>query len=147
MTQNKGWLCGLLAAIVAGGCGGDAFPVAKTSGRVVCEGQPVKRAQVYFEPIQDGKSAVIGKQGFSFTDDNGEFVLSTYGHLDGAVIGKHRVRVGMPEVPCDCVTNSEKDVMQVEVETGIENSFEIVLPKKTGKEPPALADRDDDDDD
>jgi hypothetical protein len=67
MSVQKGLLCGVLVALATCGCRGGSFPVAKTSGRVVCEGQPVKRAQVYFEPIQDGKSAVIGKQGFSWT--------------------------------------------------------------------------------
>ncbi len=132
----------LFVLMTAAGCGGNAekLPVAETSGQVMCESKPVARAQVYFEPIQEGKSAKVGKQAFAFTDDHGKFVLSTYGKMDGAVVGKHRVRVGGdPKVPCDCVANSEIDVMQVEIEAGIPNSFSISLKKKTGKEPPTPA--------
>jgi hypothetical protein len=54
----------------------------------------VPQAFVYFEPLGDGgNSAIVGKGAFVRADDQGRFVLSTYGSCDGAVVGKHRVRV------------------------------------------------------
>lgn len=130
------------------GCGtGGEFPTAATTGRVLCEGQPVPSVLVFFEPLQSGKSALVGKQGIGYADADGKFVVSTYGENDGAVIGRHRVRVGPPrggEPPgfkCDCVLNSEVDVTEVEVKKGEKNDFELVLKKKTGREPKPLPER------
>jgi hypothetical protein len=127
------------------GCGGRGdFPLAPTSGRVLCEGKPVPNALVFFEPLRSGESALAGKQGLARTDEKGEFRVSTYGTDDGAVVGKHRVRVGAPDresypdFSCNCVLNPEIDVMNVEVKKGEENKFEIVLKTKTGREKPVL---------
>ena len=119
------------------GCGSgmDHFPVARTEGVVLCNGEPVENAQVYFEPLITGKSAKVGKQAFAFTNVDGGFVLSTYGKDDGAVVGKHRVRVGGDSsVKCNCATNSEKDIMEVEIVAGETNHFELSLPPKVPKE-------------
>lgn len=118
------------------GCSAGDFPTAKVEGVLLCEGKPVQGAAVYFEPIQSegaDSSAIVGKQGFSFTDAEGKFQISTYqpGQNDGAVIGKHRVRVGQGDAKCECSLNSEKDVMQVEVKSGEVNRFELKLEKAT----------------
>lgn len=108
------------------------FPCAAASGVVLCEGQPVRGAQVYFAPKADGKSAVVGKPAFSWTGEDGRFVLSTYGDGDGAVVGSHTVRVTTgTEFPCNCVGEETRDLMDVEVKEGEENEFEISLPKRT----------------
>jgi hypothetical protein len=139
------------AFIVSGltGCGpGGDFPTAPVSGRVMCEGAPVAGAMVYFEPLREdsSSSAIVGKQGFAFTDAEGRFVLGTYGDTDGAVVGKHRVRVGGQVEDCPCVLNEEVDLMEVEIKAGEKHEFELVLPKKTGRERPPLRDEDDEDD-
>ena len=73
-------------------------------------------------------------------------VLAIRGDGDGAVIGRHRVRVGPPSseafpgYKCACVLNSEVDVMEVEVKKGEKNHFELVLKKKTGREAKPLPD-------
>ncbi|MCR9291153.1 MAG: DUF4198 domain-containing protein [bacterium] len=120
------------------GCGGglEKFPVAKVTGRVVCEGKPVPHAMVFFEPIAKGGSAIVGKAGFADADENGEFVLSTYGTGDGAVVGKHNVKVDRPsgedypDFECDCQLNDVDVVMQVDIIDG-QNQFTIELPKET----------------
>jgi len=140
----------IVSSTLMTGCdsGGD-FPVAPVRGRVLCEGQPVPHLRVFFEPLETGNSAIVGKQAFAFTEADGTFVLSTYGSDDGAVIGKHRVRVGgpdrrqYPDFTCACVLNSEIDIMQVEVKANVENEFEVVLKKKTGRERPSLDELDD----
>jgi hypothetical protein len=125
------------------GCGsGGDFPTAPTSGQVICEGKPVPQVRVYFEPLETGKSAIVGRSGYAVADNDGKFVLSSYGDRDGAVIGKHRVRVGpprpedAPNFKCECYVNSEVDLIpELEVKRG-KNEFELVLKKKTGREPP-----------
>lgn len=129
-----------LAACLIGlhGCSSQEFPVAQTTGRVLCEGQPVANAMVYFEPITSDQkeSALVGKQGFSFTDEQGRFTISTYepGKGDGAVVGKHRVRVGRGDADCNCAMNDEVDLMEVEVKKGETNEFELALKKATSRE-------------
>ncbi len=123
------------------GCSSGDFPTAPVSGRVLCEGQPVPYVMIFFEPMQTGKSALVGRQGLATADDKGNFVLHTYDTNDGAVIGHHRVRVGPPHsedhpnYKCACVLNSEVDVTEVDVKAG-KNQFDIVLKKRTGREPP-----------
>jgi hypothetical protein len=95
---------------------------------------------VFFEPLETGKSALVGKAGFAIAKEDGTFQLSTYGTNDGAVIGHHRVRVGpphredFPNYKCDCYLNAEVDLQEVDVVKG-KNEFELVLKKKTGREP------------
>jgi hypothetical protein len=140
-------LCLCASALLIAGCNrsGD-FPVAKTTGKVICEGQPVPYVTVFFEPLQTGKSALVGKQGVAFAEKDGTFSISTYGDNDGAVVGKHRVRVGPPRggpppgFSCPCVLDSEVDVTEVNVKKGQTNNFDLVLKKKTGKERTPLHD-------
>jgi hypothetical protein len=139
---NRTWI---VASLTVAGCGsGGDFPVAQTAGTVMCEGQPVPYVTVFFEPLATGESALVGKQGIGIADEQGKFIVSTYGDGDGAVVGKHRVRVmgpdrdSHPNFSCPCVLNSELDVMQVEVKSSDKNEFEVVLQKKTGKEQPSL---------
>lgn len=116
------------------GCAGiEEFPLAATSGTVTCEGKPVAKAIVFFEPLPNASSAVIGKQGYALTDENGKFVVSTYAENDGAVIGKHKVRVGSSETTpkCDCALLADIPLMEVEVKAGVANTFELVLNKAT----------------
>jgi hypothetical protein len=129
---------GLLALAGCGG-GGD-FPTAKVTGKVICEGKPTPHVMIFFEPTESGKSAIVGKAGFAIAKEDGTYSLTTYNKDDGAVIGHHRVRVGLPHredfpnYKCDCYLNSEVDLMEVDVKKG-KNEFELVLKKKTGREP------------
>ena len=139
----------LAALLTVVGCGSSEFPTAPVSGTVICEGQPVAGAAIYFEPIAspNADSALVGKQGFAFSDSEGKFTISTYtpNGGDGAVAGKHRVRVGKGDSNCNCYMNDETDLMQVEVKAGEDNVFELVLNKKTAKDRPVLSDEDDED--
>jgi len=124
------------ATLLLNGCGsGNDFPVTHVSGVVLCEGKPVVKALVYFEPIRSGDSAFVGDQGFALTDDQGKFVVSTYGENDGAVVGKHLVRVGKAESspPCNCALNAENVLQEVEVLAGKAQTFELVLAKKSAR--------------
>lgn len=138
MANRYSVICCSVAALVLGcvlGCGKAEFDTAKTIGIVKCKGQPVANAAVYFEPMESAgsKNAKVGKQGFAFTDAEGKFVISTYtpNGGDGAVVGKHRVRVGRGDAKCDCNMNEEVDLMQVEVKAGQTNEFVLDLKEAT----------------
>jgi len=102
---------------------------------------------VFFEPLQSGKKALVGKQGLADAGADGTFTISTYGDNDGAVVGRHRVRVGPPRggpppgFKCDCVLNPEVDVTEVEVKRGEKNDFDLVLKKKTAADAKSLPER------
>lgn len=154
MLAHIGPGCMLVVVCTAlSGCGRSGeFGTAKTTGVVLCDGKPVAGAMVYFEPIASTgtKSALVGKQGFSYTDAEGRFNISTYnpGKGDGAVVGLHRVRVGRGKAQCDCAMNDEVDIMQVEVKQGEPNEFELTLKKATLADKKAEErNRDDDEDD
>lgn len=133
------------------GCGDDGFPVAPVTGVVKCNGETVGGGIVYFQPKQVGDDAVVGKIGLGVINAQGQFTVSTYGNGDGAVVGPHIVKVGRGSGPgCDCAMNADRMIMEVEVTSGPENTFEIDLPKKTRQDARAEqleADEDDDDDD
>lgn len=120
------------------------FPCAKVSGVVLCNGQPVPEAEVYFSPKVTGKSAIVGKPGFSWTSSDGSFVLSTYGDGDGAIVGPHIVRVTTSK-PCDCVGEETRDLMEVEIKEGEQNEFQIDLPPRPAGAPKSAQQMDEDD--
>lgn len=122
----------LLVAAVGCSSGVKEYGTAKVTGKLMCEDEPVGDAIVFFAPLQsaEGKGANTGKQGIGRTDAFGEFVVSTYGENDGAVVGKHRITVKTPP-SCPCATNPDVAVMEVEIKPGEEHNFEVKV-KKTG---------------
>ena len=139
----------LVSFVLATGCSKGEFPTVPVTGQILCEGQPVPHAMIYFEPLRSGDSAIVGKAGFATADENGKFVLGTFGLKDGAVTGKHRDRVD-PPVPgknppgweCPCEMNSNVDVNEVEVVDGEENDFAINLKKATRQSRRMIEDED-----
>lgn len=125
------------ASLVGCGDGRTKMNLANASGKVTCEGKPIPFATVYFEPLRQGKDAIVGKQAIGRADEGGAYILTTYDTEDGAVVGKHRVRVGKPlgesgnKFQCDCALSEEIDVMNVEVVAGKENEFNIDLKRAT----------------
>lgn len=86
--------CVLVAGACFGGCSSapqfpKCYPV---TGKVLIDGQPAVRATVAFHPQSpqaDGKS--VGSS--TFTDDNGEFKLTTFEAGDGAQPGEYAVTI------------------------------------------------------
>ena len=116
-------LAGLIPLI---GCGGS---VAKVDGIVLCDGKPVPDALVFFQPEK-------GRLAKGTTQKDGCFTLTTYRDNDGAVIGRHTIRVAPSDwtLPnCPASLSIEKDIKEVEVVAG-ENRFEIDVPKRGPKE-------------
>jgi hypothetical protein len=68
------------------GCGPSGPKTARTIGKVTYKSQPVKFGSVIFQPE-------TGKVASSIINPDGTFELWTNKQGDGAIIGKHRVRV------------------------------------------------------
>jgi len=120
----------ILTALACCGCNKTAFPVAKVEGIVLCDGQPVPFVRVSFDPIRT-ESVIVGVRAQGITDENGRFVLSTYGVNDGAVIGKHEVRVCATQATEKNTSASLSEftmIMEAEVEKGKKNDFTIDVP-------------------
>jgi len=84
--------CVLVACL---GCGSGKFvPV---SGRVTLNGEPLAGATVSFEPLTEPGAAPPPTGSLGKTDEKGEFALQTTSGENGAVVGKHRVRIFLPD--------------------------------------------------
>lgn len=79
----------LLASII--GCGGPS--VAPVSGVIKLDGKPYGKAVVSFQPIGTKDNPNPGRGSSAYTDENGRFVLKHDEGSNGAIIGKHRVRI------------------------------------------------------
>jgi len=145
VRQLSFWVLGFVIASSLVGCSGGDFPTALVTGRVICEGKPVPHVMVFFEPTEVKVKGQTGQAGFAIAEEDGTFKLTTFKAGDGAVMGHHRVRVGLPHredypnFKCDCYLNSEVDFTEVDVKKG-KNEFELVLKKKTGREAPVKKD-------
>ena len=83
---------GLLAAGLVAGCGSGAN-IAPVSGVVKLDGKPYGKAVVSFQPIGTSANPNPGRGSSAYTDENGRFVLKSDNTINGAVVGKHRVRI------------------------------------------------------
>src|SRR5262245_11584277 len=107
------------------GCGGQA--IAPVKGKVIFNGKPVKEAQVTFSPIGAAGEKETGKPGTAFTDENGNFELSTFRDYDGALVGTHNVLVMVDDTnPAKCKRTKN---LTLEVKPG-GNEFTIEMDPK-----------------
>ena len=91
MTRCRAAGLGGLVLAVAGCSGGPTL--APVSGVVTLDGAPYGKAVVSFQPIASSGNAEPGRGSSAYTDENGRFVLRYDGTADGAVVGKHLVRI------------------------------------------------------
>jgi hypothetical protein len=69
------------------------------NGAASCNGKPITMGFVIFSPIPKNAGSAseeIGKPATGKFDKEGKFILSTFGDEDGAVSGKHKARVSIP---------------------------------------------------
>ncbi len=81
----------LLVLLAAAGCGNANY--APVSGTIRVDGQPYPHAVVSFQPIGTTENPNPGRGSSAYTDESGRYVLYSDNEIDGAVIGKHRVRI------------------------------------------------------
>lgn len=132
----------MLTLLACLGCNNsNQFPLAKVSGVVLCEGQPVPFVHVEFSPIRPKgeKSAVVGARAVANTDKDGKFVLATYNRAknDGAVVGKHEVHVSATSetnASTPAALSVYEKVTEVEVAKGQTNEFTIELRKRNPRQ-------------
>jgi hypothetical protein len=86
-----GLIVGLAAsvAILACGCGKPShFPdLGDVSGTVTLDGRPLDKVNVAFEPGE-------GRPSIGVTDAQGRYTLQFVGGYNGAIVGRHTVRIG-----------------------------------------------------
>lgn len=78
---------GAVLCLTLAGCGSGERRVAKASGVVLLDGNPIAGANVALLPAEPGAAAT------AVTDKDGKFSLTTKKQGDGAVVGKHRVTI------------------------------------------------------
>ena len=74
------------------GCS-DAPRFAPVSGVVTLDGKPYALGVVSFQPIGTKEDPNPGRGSSAFTDANGKFSLKCDATIDGAIVGKHLVRI------------------------------------------------------
>lgn len=80
-------------ALLAGlGCGGGPKYV-PVSGVVLVDGKPYGNAVVSFQPIGTTENPTPGRGSSAYTDEQGRFVLRCDDGTNGAVVGKHQLRI------------------------------------------------------
>src|SRR5438874_9903900 len=82
-----------VAVVLALGCASKKYvPV---SGKVTVNGKPLAKAEVSFQPIAAEGSVDAGIGSNGITNEQGQFTLKAATGQDGAVVGKHRVRISL----------------------------------------------------
>lgn len=96
-----GLLIGFLVGfLVVAGCSRGGPKLAKVTGTVLYEGQPLSGATVTFVP--DGSKGTKGRMAIGVTGPEGRFSLGSFAANDGALVGFHRVTItAMDSVPED----------------------------------------------
>jgi hypothetical protein len=88
----------LPCALLTLGCSSDPYNVVPVSGTVTFNGKPLAGAHVLFQPVRTGSDIEVGPESVGRTDAQGRFTLTTIEpERDGAMVGKHRVSVTIPE--------------------------------------------------
>ena len=80
-------------------CSKSPYEIADVEGTALCNGKPLTAGFVIFAPVSKNPGSVSEKPGKPATgklDEDGRFILSTFGNEDGAVVGQHTARVSIP---------------------------------------------------
>ena len=81
--------------------------LAKFSGTVTVDGQPLPYGRVMFAPRASEANVQPGKPAIGVIQSDGRYTLSTYGDDDGAVVGSHTVTVfGTPPAVAEGASSS-----------------------------------------
>jgi len=107
-------------ALVLIGCVDQGPKIAHVSGRVTLDGQPLANAAVMFSPVAPKGTIAPGPDSGAKTDASGRYTLELTGKgKQGAVVGKHTVRISLIAVE-DPTDDTPK-------------KFKMLPPRYTGK--------------
>jgi hypothetical protein len=88
----------LLLPVLLSGCGKGGPKVVPVSGLVTMDGKPLANADVTFTPTEAGPANTPPAESSARTDGEGRYTLKTIkDKRDGAVVGKHKVRISLIE--------------------------------------------------
>lgn len=124
--SNQAWCSLILLSLGCAGCGGGGPPLAKVSGKVTCQGQPVAKLVVHFVPQGAHES-------WGGTDNDGVYHLHYDRQRDGAVIGKHNVWVEVRP------SNPKEDHALQAGTLKLHSALEQILAKYGNAQAPALS--------
>ena len=85
----------LLVSLLLAGCGGSSEKLAPVHGTVTLDGSPLADAMVEFElePSENVYERTSGSSSRGRTDANGRYTLQYTHEKEGALVGKHVVRI------------------------------------------------------
>ena len=129
-----GWMfCAMV--LFCSGCGGGGPKYAPVSGVVTLDGKPFGDGVVVFLPKATDGNPNPGRSSAGETDANGKFVLKTDDLKNGAVVGKHLIKISSrgPVMQFDASTGSpdgapanvKRDAIPAEWNTMSEKEFEV----------------------
>ena len=107
------------------GCGGDGFKIAKVSGKVTSNGQPVPGIRVIFNPRLTPDTAISGPWSSGTTNDQGEFTLVTRYDKPGAVVAVHDVSFAYADVDAEELEELRDELEEAQSE-GEKEEFERI---------------------
>ncbi|QDT66436.1 carboxypeptidase-like regulatory domain-containing protein [Calycomorphotria hydatis] len=84
LLQGRGWIV-VIALTAMIGCGEEGPEVAKVTGTVTLDGEPLPYADITFIPKQGGRNSL------ATTDDAGNYSLTYTLSQKGALVGEHKV--------------------------------------------------------
>ena len=127
--------CALLLTASVIGCGGSGPKYVPVSGTVTLDGKPYGDAVVVFLPKASAEHPEPGRSSAGETDASGHFALKTDELKNGAVIGKHLVKISTrgpvvqvdPAVgsPDSAPANIKRDLVPAEWNTLSDKEFEV----------------------
>jgi len=123
----------MVGLVFLSGCKGAV--IAPVKGKVTCNGKPVKAASLTFSPVPSSElDREPGKPGTGFSDGDGNYVLSTYKPLDGALVGQHEVTISLDDTnPARC---KRRTVVTREVKAGSNEVNIELMGGERGEVPP-----------
>ena len=135
--------------LLLSGCSKPPFETAPVTGICQLEGEPISDGWIQFSPIPVNDQTMPGKPAIARIQADGTFTLSTYGTGDGAVVGRHRIRLSEPSmpdpkeiaegayVPRKHGCQLKDDNLELEVKKSVSQHFVIELKRKqTGNRRP-----------
>ena len=110
----RSWLVGhaalAICLLVFAGCGGSAYPLARVSGVVTLDGEPLPAARVAFQPRREDEGLDSGPGSYGTTDAQGRYSLTTIDGARGAVVATHDVRISTFLAAADPAADAPKTI-------------------------------------